>query len=136
MARSQRLTRSTRGQALVEFAIVAQLLIVLLLGIIQFGIVWMNYITITDSAREGARQAIVQRAAGQGTIVSTAQTVAYASAPDLNHSNMTVSVTSPSGTWNQGDAISVRVTYPYAISLLGVVVKSGTLSSTTVMRAE
>src|SRR5262245_7180124 len=35
------------GQALVEFTIVATLLILLLLGIAQFGIVWNNYVSVT-----------------------------------------------------------------------------------------
>ena len=40
------------GQALVEFTIVATLLILLLLGIAQFGIVWNNYVSVTQAARE------------------------------------------------------------------------------------
>ena len=36
----------------------------LLLGIIQFGIVFNNYVTITDAARAGARKAAVSRFIG------------------------------------------------------------------------
>jgi Flp pilus assembly protein TadG len=136
MTRLQSRGKGGRGQALVEFVLVAHILVLLLLAIVQFGIVWMNYTTITDSAREGARRGIVQREAGQSAIVSAATSAAFASAPDLNRSSMKVAVSSAAGTWNQGDAIQVTVTYPYSISLLGIVVKSGMLSSTTVMRAE
>ena len=53
------------GQALVEFTIVATLLILLLLGIAQFGIVWNNYVSVTQAAREGARRAVVKGPEGQ-----------------------------------------------------------------------
>ncbi len=48
-------TRSEDGQSLVEFALVVMPLFVILLGIIQFGFVFNSYVTITNAAREGAR---------------------------------------------------------------------------------
>ena len=39
-------------------------------------------------------------------------------------------------TWQPTDDVSVTATYPYSISLLGMVVKSGRLSSTTTERVE
>jgi Flp pilus assembly protein TadG len=44
-----------RGQSLVEFSIVLIPLMLVLLGIIQFGFVFNSYVTLTNSAREGAR---------------------------------------------------------------------------------
>jgi Flp pilus assembly protein TadG len=44
-----------RGQTMVEFAIVLPVLCLLLFGAIQFGILFNNYVTITDAARAGAR---------------------------------------------------------------------------------
>ena len=49
------------GQAMVEFAIVLPVLLVLVFGIIQFGIVFNHYLTLTDAVRAGARQAAVSR---------------------------------------------------------------------------
>ena len=98
--------RRQNGQALVEFAVVANILVVLLLAIVQFGVVWMNYIAVTDAAREGARRAAVNRSSGQSTMVSSAVSAARAAAPSLQQSNMGVSVTSLSGTWNQGDRLA------------------------------
>jgi hypothetical protein len=43
---------------------------------------------------------------------------------------------SVSSTWEQGEDVSVTATYPYSISLLGFVVKSGDLTSTTTERVE
>ena len=44
-----------------EFALVMPILLFLLLGIIQFGIVFNNYVTLTDAVRAGARKGAVSR---------------------------------------------------------------------------
>lgn len=54
-----RLKKNDRGAAIIEFAIVLPVLVILVLGIIEFGWVLNGYITITGAAREGARAAIV-----------------------------------------------------------------------------
>jgi hypothetical protein len=55
------------------------------------------------------------------------------SAADLDPAKLGISVSS---TWIQGSDVTVTATYPYDISLLGVVVKSGTLRASTVERVE
>ena len=47
------------GQELAEYAIVFPVLMLLLLGIIEFGVVIMRYNTIANAAREAVRYAIV-----------------------------------------------------------------------------
>ena len=44
-----------RGQSLVEFALVLTPLLLVLLGIIQFGFIFNTFVTMTNAAREGAR---------------------------------------------------------------------------------
>lgn len=53
--------RFDRGANLVEFAIVAPLLLILLLGIIEFGLLFAHYNEVRHGAREGARYAAVSR---------------------------------------------------------------------------
>jgi hypothetical protein len=53
---------SQKGAALVEFAIVLPILLVLLFGIIDFSILLYNKASITNASREGARAGIVFRA--------------------------------------------------------------------------
>jgi hypothetical protein len=48
-------SRTERGQALVEFAVVLLPLLLLVVGIIQFGLLFGAHVTLTNSAREGAR---------------------------------------------------------------------------------
>jgi hypothetical protein len=53
--------RAERGANLVEFAIVAPLLILLVLGIVEFGMLFAHYNELRHGAREGARYAAVSR---------------------------------------------------------------------------
>jgi Flp pilus assembly protein TadG len=48
-----------RGQSLVEFSFVLMPLFVIILGIVQFGFIFNAYVTITNAAREGARNGTV-----------------------------------------------------------------------------
>jgi len=50
---------SSRGQTLVEFALVFPIIIILLFGIIDFGLMLSNRITLQHAVREGARYAAV-----------------------------------------------------------------------------
>jgi Flp pilus assembly protein TadG len=123
--------RNERGQTLTEFALVLPLIAVLLFGVIQFGIVFHQYVTLTDAVRAGARQGAVGRHLADP--VGSVEDRVRGSAADLDQSQLSVSVTS---TWEQGEDVSVSATYPYDISLLGFVVKSGNLTSTTTERVE
>jgi Flp pilus assembly pilin Flp len=60
MKQSQhRLMMNRRGQALVEFALVAILLLVLIIGVFEFGRALNAQQVITLAAREGARRAVI-----------------------------------------------------------------------------
>jgi Flp pilus assembly protein TadG len=127
---------SEHGQAAVEFALVVPVLLLLLLGIIQGGIVFHNYLTVTDAARAAARQAIEARISG--VTKDDVQQAAWDAAPDLNHDDMHVSLAdAASPTFTKGGTqIVVTVTYPYSINLLGMVVASGDLTSQMTGRLE
>ena len=55
----KRFLKSEKGQAMVEFALVLPLLLILLCGIIDFGWLYYNQITLNNAAREGARYAVI-----------------------------------------------------------------------------
>lgn len=123
--------RAQNGQTMTEFALVLPLLALLLFGIIQFGITFNNYITLTDAVRAGARKGAVGRhlANPQQEVIDQVNNAAT----DLKKSDLAVDVTS---TWRPGEEVRVHASYPYSISLLGIVVKSGRLNSTTTERVE
>jgi hypothetical protein len=56
-----------------------------------------------------------------------------ASATNLKASDLIATCTS---TWQPGADVTVNATYPYSISLFGIISKSGRLSSTTTERVE
>jgi len=123
--------KNERGQTMAEFAIVFPVLAVVLFGIFQFGVLFNNYLTITDAVRAGAREAAVARQSADP--VGAATTAVRNSAADLNQTNLAVIVTSG---WVPGSDVTVQATYPYSISLLGWVVTSGNLKSITTERVE
>lgn len=51
--------RQSRGQSLVEMALIAPILVTMLLAVIDFGRAAYDYATLSAAAREGARAAIV-----------------------------------------------------------------------------
>jgi TadE-like protein len=114
-----------------EFALVLPLLVMLLFGIIQFGITFNDYITLTDAVRAGARTAAVSRHEDDPVGV-TVERVRTAGA-DLHQPDLQVTVTS---SWLGGEEVKVSASYPYAIKLLGKTIKSGRMTSTTTERVE
>ena len=54
-----RLGKRERGQSLVEFALVLPILLILLLGITDFGLAFYGMVTVNTAAREGARQGVL-----------------------------------------------------------------------------
>jgi Flp pilus assembly protein TadG len=125
--------RNQQGQSMTEFALVLPILAMLLFGVIQFGIVFNNYITLTDAVRAGARKGAVARHLSNPP--GAVETTVRDAATDLKQSDLIVNV-SPDPGWTANAEVTVNATYPYQISLLGLVVKSGRLSSTTKERVE
>ena len=123
--------RSEKGQSLTEFALALPILVLLLFAVIQFGIVFNNYVTLTDATRAGARKGAVSRQATNPTSVTVS--AVRSSAADLNQANLSVAVSS---TWLAGSDVRVSASYPYSINLFGVAVKTGVLTSTTTERVE
>jgi Flp pilus assembly protein TadG len=118
-----------------EFTLVLPVLAILLFGVIQFGIVFNNYLAVTDAVRAGARQAAVSRILPAAQRDAAVKAKVYASADNLDASRLKVTV-SASGAWQRGTDVTVTATYPYSINLLGRVVKDGLLTSKTTERVE
>ena len=125
--------RDDRGQAMTEMALVLPILTALLIGIFQFGILYNNHITLTDATRAGARKAAVARFAGDSG--ASAVAAVRTAADNLDQSKLKVSVTSTN--WNVGGSdVTVSASYDYNLSILGMKIASGTLTSTTKERLE
>jgi Flp pilus assembly protein TadG len=114
--KAQRLqSKNQEGAGLVEFAIVAPLLVILLFGLLEFGLSLYAKEVLTNASREGARYGVVycspRRTSGQ--IVTQVQDY-------LTKSGFTdtpnISVTGAGG--NTGGTLTVSVTYPYTFQVL------------------
>lgn len=118
-----------RGASSVEFALILPLLLLIIFGIIEFGMAYHSYLAITHAAREGARLASVNRYSEADVIART----------DLS-GNVTVSANPHGG--NTGDPVSVTVTYehPMITGYLSAMIpgfpSTITMSSTAEMRLE
>lgn len=67
-----------RGQAMVEFALVLPILVLILLGIMQFGLLFWTQITLTQVARDTGRWAATQQACVQGAASGQADVIGEA----------------------------------------------------------
>jgi Flp pilus assembly protein TadG len=119
--------RSERGTAVVEFALVAPLLFLIVFGIIEFGRMLNAYNQLTQLAGQGARAASVNRnpdgtaiAAASGTVDDTdcggstrsiqCQLSKYYA---KNDSLSNVNVCIPSLPASQGAPVTVKISYRY-----------------------
>ena len=130
--------RDQRGQTVTEFALVLPLLMMVLLAILQFGLLFRDYLAVTDAVRAGARKGAVSRhVTTPGGPEKACKDAVEKAATDLNvppgPDGIVVTCTS---TWAPGDDLKVTATYPYDISVLGKAVKSGRFSSSTTERVE
>ena len=144
------------GQALVEFAIVLPLFLLLLVGIIEMAGAWQTLQIVTNAAREGARRAVVPSSSeGQATdaihfYLASAGLEAGESTVDFRCGDASGSTFAdgfcPAAS-RSGRAIEVTLSYPYTFRSLGPVLNMacggcgsgwGTipLRSVTVMRNE
>lgn len=119
------------GQAVTEFAVVLPLLVAILLGIIQCGIVLNHYLTLNDAVRIAARTAAANADLGGGSASSAAQQALTNAADGLALQDVSIS-----SDWQSGSPVTVSAKTPYTITVLGVTVASGSFTSTTVERAE
>lgn len=135
----RRRARGRRGQALVEFALVAPLLLLLILGLIDFARAWNVYQVITDAAREGARNAVVQNQTLTEAEVTGIIGAALGRA-NLDPDATTITITGFNS--GQGNPTTVRIEYEYTLGWVGVflILAQGdnqlTLTSEIVMRNE
>jgi Flp pilus assembly protein TadG len=129
--------RQEDGQSLVEFAVVVPLLLMLVTGIIQFGLVFNKYITLTDAARNGAEKLAIGRGLSNPCDPAVLQTISSGSATNVTSSQVAPTFSSGSdfcgtgsyvyntsgntnGTEIAGDQATVTVTQTFNLGVFGV----------------
>ena len=108
-----RFFRDTRAAALVEFAIVASLLLVLVFGMVDYGRYFLVRTNLTNAVREGARYGAVLGETSPDTIAMRTYTRALISGTAAQQALGTFSVTFP-GTLTVDRRVRVTITnYPF-----------------------
>ena len=151
MTREEHHIRNEQGQALVEFALVLPLVLVILLSAMYFGRAFNYWNDETHLTGEAARFAAVNRKPDPSSGLSLqAQIKAQADAQDLRGAGAQVCVSFPNGTANQGDPVKVTMSFPFGwlplisdgvrvgskVIIPGTNIGSSTLTASTVMRLE
>ena len=105
--------RQSRGQGLVEFALVIPLIILMVFAILDLGRGIFTYNTLAQAARQAARTAIVNQS------VDDVRDAAYSSAPSLGLAAGNVSVCFKQSGSNQDDCSSSADDCPTADRVIG-----------------
>lgn len=126
------MTRRQHGTVLVEFALVAPLLLVLLFGTIEMGRVLNAMVLVSNASREGARRGSV--GASEDQVKTAVRNYLTASGLDATRLSAQVTKSTVSGTRQ----IDVKLTYalPLLMPSLHLVPNPMPISGTTVMRVE
>jgi Flp pilus assembly protein TadG len=109
---------NNRGQSLVEFAIILPFFVMLLFMVVQFSLVFHDYLVLSEAAREGARLASVGKTDGE--IIATAKTIVQSNAITLKLDAAglggLVTVT-PGQPRKLGDQVTILVSAPVQTSI-------------------
>ena len=97
--------KRSRGQSLVEFAIVFPIFMLVLVGLLDFGFLLYNRISVINAAREGARAASISAAFTDFS--NNAQGAVNATAP--SGSTFTIACVRAGGSCNFGSAAGYKV---------------------------
>jgi Flp pilus assembly protein TadG len=135
--------RRGEGQSLVEFAVVLPVFLLILAGIVDFGLGLYSQMTVINAAREGARLGIVQpgdtpaiTARVQAMATGLDQTKLTVPAPVCLRPVGSAFVACSNPPWQSGDAVVVKVDYDYHMLWPLAFGNSLQLSSTVQMRIE
>ena len=102
-----RMKRRRKGQALVEFALIIPIFLLLVLGVFEFGRAWNVYQVLDEAVRVGARNAVLYN--------SLSAQQKQDSAAVLMNANMAAAVKTFTGVGVAGGSTTVAIQYPYQL---------------------
>lgn len=132
-ARWGRILAGRKGQSAVELALILPVLVLLLVGLLQVGVIMEDYLQLQTATEEGARAAIL------GKSDSQIQQAVDQSAPRLTPSQLTVTVSPSASQRTPGSEVTVSTQYPITIAiplLQSLIGQTVNLTSQVTMRME
>ncbi|MCL5779836.1 MAG: pilus assembly protein [Firmicutes bacterium] len=132
----RKIRQSEKGQTLVELSLILPIVIILLMGAIEFGRIFFTYLTVTHASREAARATVIYTGKDDTFIKQKVQE----SASWLNAAGLVVEVTPSSpASRTTGVSLTVSVKYPvqlYTPVLSDIMTNPFTVHAQTTMRIE
>jgi Flp pilus assembly protein TadG len=128
--------RGERGQSAVELALFLPVLLTILYVVIEFGQVYLQFQEVSAATSEGARRASTMVGVAEpgrtSTIAATVRAgTSLGNGKAFDSTSLTVSVNS---TWTTGSPVTVTSTYPASVTILGVTLYSGYLTTKRTVR--
>ncbi|PRY67504.1 TadE-like protein [Glaciihabitans tibetensis] len=120
--------RSEDGAVAVEFALLLPILVAMLIGIMEFGLVYNAQITLTNAAREGVRTVAIEN--DQTAARADVRAAAVVLDPAVADADIRFT---PTGTCAAGVTATVTITYDYSY-LTGFFGEGLTLTGRAAMR--
>jgi Flp pilus assembly protein TadG len=138
MKRALKKKRRTLGMAMVEMVFVLPLLILILFGIAEFGLMFQRWLSLSNAVREGARYGVDWQgtSCNSGTLTTQVQNtvVAYAHTGGVPISAANVTVTGACNGTNT--PLTVSASSPFNVNIPFATVGTVNLSYSSTMRNE
>lgn len=122
-----------KGQSMVEMALMLPVIILLLMGMVEFSRIFGSYMLVTHASREGARLASI------GKTDAEIQANVSSKVNVLNISNLQIAITPGDGSRTTGDDVKVSVKYKlqiYAPVISSIIANPLEMEANTYMRME
>lgn len=129
----QKLLSNQKGQSIVETALVLPIIILILTGIIDFGLLFNNYLVITNASREAARNAAVGSSDLEINILVANMT------STLDQTKLATTIYPAESLRKKGDEVTITVEYDNMLLtpvISSIIPNPMHLTAKTVMRME
>lgn len=126
------------GQAMVEFALILPVFLLILCGIIDFGWLFYNQLSLNNACREGARYAVVNTAE-DGDTLSIINHIENTTTTVFANDGVDISVTysSPNDPTSGDITVSMEAEISFFTPVLSTILgKEKTITSTVIMKVE
>ena len=122
------LRKNERGAALIETAITIPIILLISVGIFEFGRAYQTWQVMTNAAREGARIAILADKTDSDVQNTVRDYMKNGGLPKYNTASITIERTVPIGA---STASRITIGYPFQFMVLNGVIRLVTPKSTT-----
>ena len=131
------LRADSKGQALLEFALILPILLLLVLGIVEFGHIWNINQMVSDTTREGARRAVIaDPTITQTSVHNFMMQRLYDAHVDTNVVTITFSQTGTGNWQGTNKPQTVTIQFPYSFMFFTRAFGTVQITSSFTMRNE